>query len=148
MAKNGKNEMARAKTTVSYERNAVSHVTFAGCLMALVLSAACWAITEGDSVNVTPFGEITKWDADGKDYGVIWEDSRDIFQVVVRFADVNAVPKPEDIRLQYWQSTWPNSRIPRNRPSGAGDSGWLNIGDWFQGKWLKADTNLEVNDTT
>jgi hypothetical protein len=145
MANHGKSGMARTKITVSYERNAVLRVAFAGCLMAFVLSTACWAVTEGGNVNITPFGELMKWEADGKDYGVIWEDSRDIFRVVVRFDDVNAVPKPEDIRLEYWQSTWPNSRIPRNKPSGAGDSGWLNVGDWFQGKWRKADTKLQVD---
>jgi len=148
MAKHGKSETARAKPPVSYEPDAVSRVTFSGCLMALVLSAACWAATKGDNVNVTPFGEITRWEADGKDYGVLWEDSRDIFRVTITFADPNNLPKPEDIGLEYWQSTWPKQRIPRDRPSGAGSSGWLNVGDWFQGKWLKADTNLEVNDTT
>ena len=130
----------------------------------------CLAAERGKAVNVTPFGELKRWEADGKDssfgvpafagasaekalrrmdYGVIWEDCRDIFRVIVRFADHNTpLPQPQSLGLEYWQSTWPKQRIPRDRPSGAGSSGWLNVGDWFQGKWLKADANLEVNDTT
>ena len=107
-------------------------------------SGVCLAAKEGDLVDVAPFGELKKWDSQGKDYGVVWEDSRDIFRVVFRFADSKTIPDPESISLQYWQSSWPHSRIPRDRASGAGGSGWLNVGDWFQGKWVKADTNLEV----
>lgn len=102
------------------------------------------AAEAGDAVNVVPFGELTRWDSDGKDYGVFWEDSRDIFKVVVRFADSTPAAGPGEIQLEYWQSTWPRQRIPRDQPSGAGGSGWLNVGDWYQGKWLKADANLQV----
>ena len=122
------------------------------CAIVLIILALpfvrCLASQPGETADVVPFGELKKWDAENKDYGVFWEDSRDIFSIVVRFADVTSVPKPEDVRLEYWQSTWPNSRIPRNRPSGAGDSGWLNVGDWFQGKWRKADTKLQVDGST
>jgi len=107
--------------------------------------AVAW---QGKPVNVVPFGALAKWDAEGKDYGVIWEDSRDIFWVVVKFADSSVTLSPQDVKLQYWQSTWPRQRIPRDTPSGAGSSGWLNVGDWFQGKWLTADTNLEINGNT
>jgi hypothetical protein len=138
-------------------------------LISFCFSFIAYSAQQGQAVDVVPFGEITRWDADGKDssfgvpafagasaekalrrmdYGVFWEDSRDIFRVLVSFADPNNLSKPEDIGLEYWQSTWPNSRIPRNRPSGAGDSGWLNIGDWFQGKWRKADTKLQVDGST
>jgi hypothetical protein len=99
-------------------------------------------------VNVVPFGELKKWDTEGKDYGVVWEDSRDIFHVVVRFAESKTIGDAESIRLEYWQSSWPNRRIPRDRPSGAGSSGWLNVGDWFQGRWQKADANLDVKGET
>jgi hypothetical protein len=99
-------------------------------------------------VNVVPFGELKRWDSDGKDYGVFWEDARDIFRVVVTFADSTPAVEPGQITLEYWQSTWPNQRIDRDRPSGAGSSGWLNIGDWYQGGWRKADANLAVEGKT
>ena len=82
----------------------------------------------GGFVDVVPFGEIKRWDSNGKDYGVFWEDARDIFKVVVTFTDSMPAVKPGTITLEYWQSTWPNQRIDRDRPSGAGSSGWLNIG--------------------
>jgi len=102
----------------------------------------------GGFVDVVPFGELKKWESDGKDYGVFWEDARDIFKVVVTFADTAPAIEPGGIALEYWQSTWPSQRIPREKPSGAGSSGWLNIGDWYQGGWRKADVNLEVEETT
>jgi hypothetical protein len=111
-------------------------------------SIVCLASRDGEPVNVVPFGEFKKWDSQGKDYGVIWEDARDIFRVVVRFADSGTIPETSSLRLEYWQSSWPHRRIPRDKLSGAGSSGWLNVGDWFQGKWLKADTNLQVKGTT
>jgi len=127
------------------EKN-LSQIVCLVLLTSLALSVATYsAPRQAEAVNVVPFGALYKWDAEGRDYGVIWEDSRDIFRVTVRFADANAAPGPEQIKLEYWQSTWPRRRIPRDRPSGAGSSGWLNIGDWFQGRWLRADTNIEVN---
>ena len=113
-------------------------------LAVALLPGVSLAIEAGGAVDVAPFGQINRWDSAGKDYGVFWEDSRDIFKVVVRFADSAQSIKPGDIALQYWQSTWPRQRIPRDQPSGAGSSGWLNIGDWYQGKWLKADANLRA----
>ena len=113
-----------------------------------VLAAVCLAAKSGEPVNVVPFGQIETWDSEGKDYGVLWEDSRDIFSVEVEFAEAAALPKPDSLHLEYWQSTWPNSRIPRDKPSGAGGSGWLNVGDWYQGKWQQADTNLKVDGAT
>jgi hypothetical protein len=116
-----------------------------GALMGVMLAPTLLPAAEiGGAVNVVPFGQITSWDSGGKDYGVLWEDSRDIFKVVVRFADSTSAVKPGSIALEYWQSTWPRQRIPRDRPSGAGSSGWLNVGDWYQGKWLKADTKLQI----
>ncbi len=112
-----------------------------------LLFSVCLA-GQGEKTDVAGFGEIKKWDAKGKDYGVLWEDSRDIFRVVVKFADANNLPQKENVHLEYWQSTWPRSRIPRDQPSGAGSSGWLNVGDWFQGKWKTADTNLQTDSAT
>ena len=40
--------------------------------------AFCPVAQRGELVNVAPFGELKKWDREGKDYGVIWEDPRDI----------------------------------------------------------------------
>jgi len=139
-------EIGHNRTMVRVVQKSLWRIICIGLLLSFVFqSLVCVAGQQGEAINVVTFGELKKWDADGKDYGVIWEDSRDIFRVVVRFADSKAVPEPETVKLEYWQSTWPRYRIPRDRPAGAGGSGWLNVGDWFQGKWLKADTNLQVD---
>ncbi|MFH1717925.1 MAG: hypothetical protein ABIF19_11275 [Planctomycetota bacterium] len=121
-------------------RDCFSRRLYAAALMVMAcLPDISPAVEVGGAMNAVPFGELKKWEADGRDYGVLWEDSRDIFKVVVRFADPPATGR---IAVEYWQSTWPGQRIPRDQASGAGSSGWLNIGDWYQGRWLKADTNL------
>ncbi|MDO8682914.1 MAG: hypothetical protein Q7N50_05470 [Armatimonadota bacterium] len=97
----------------------------------------------GEPVDVTPFGEFRSWD-DGRDIGVLWEEMRDVFKVVVEFAD-GETPDPEAVKLQYWQSSWPFQKIPRDEASGSGNSGWLNIGDWFKGAWTNADTELQID---
>ncbi|MFI5377948.1 MAG: hypothetical protein ACHRHE_01465 [Tepidisphaerales bacterium] len=100
----------------------------------------------GQTLNVAPFGQVMHWEKDGRDYGVMWEDARDIFRVVVEFAgDAHTA---DAVRLEYWQSQWPQQRIPRDRPSGSGGSGWLNVGDWYQGKWQAADAAVEVKGAT
>ncbi|MEP0842046.1 MAG: hypothetical protein HRF43_04965 [Phycisphaerae bacterium] len=103
---------------------------------------------EGDPVDVAPFGQVMSWEADGKDQGILWEDARDIFRVVVVFEGGSPPPNPGAVRLEYWQSGWPQRRIPRDQPSGAGGSGWLDIGDWYNGRWRPADTKLEVSGST
>ncbi len=117
-------------------------------MVMMFLPTMSLAADVGSFVDVVPFGELKKWDGDGKDYGVFWEDARDIFKVVVTFADTAPAIEPGGIALEYWQSTWPNQRIDREKPSGAGSSGWLNVGDWYQGRWRKADVNLEIEGTT
>ena len=102
--------------------------------------------TTGQTLNVAHFGQVMHWDKDGRDYGVIWEDARDIFRVVVEFA--GEAPKSDAVQLEYWQSQWPQQRIPRDRPSGSGGSGWMNVGDWYQGKWQAADASVETKGST
>ena len=97
--------------------------------------------------DVAPFGEIRTWDA-GKDIGVLWEDPRDIVKVVVRFADGEQVPDPSTVKLQYWQSQWPEQRAPREAAPESKISGWIYAGDWFQGKWHDADADLKTEGDT
>ena len=101
----------------------------------------------GDPVDAAPFGEYRTWD-NGKDIGVLWEDARDILKVVVRFAAGAAPTDPASVKLQYWQSQWPQRRIPRDKVAGSGGSGWLNVGDWYNGKWKDADVELATDDAT
>jgi hypothetical protein len=98
-------------------------------------------LSDGDPVDIAPWGERASWD-NGKDIGVYWEDPRDVVRVAVAF--VGTPPDPATARLQWWQSQWPERRIPRDHLSGAGESGWLDIGDWYRGKWRDGDAELKV----
>jgi hypothetical protein len=121
---------------------------FAACLV-LVVRPACAVLPpgvhDGAAVDVVPWGERMSWDS-GKDVGVYWEDPRDITRVEAIFA--GTPPDPKTARLEWWQSQWPERRIPRDHLSGAGWSGWLDIGDWYRGGWRDADVVLTASNNT
>jgi len=100
----------------------------------------------GRPLDVVPFGEIRSW-ASGSDVGVLWEDPRDIFTVVVRFA--STPPDPSTVKLQYWVTGgWPKNRVPRDKEGVARISGWLATGDWHNGRWQDADAELKTDGAT
>ncbi|HOG87538.1 MAG TPA: hypothetical protein PLY00_05510 [Verrucomicrobiota bacterium] len=120
----------------------------------MILGMAIWAaepghpspsLAPGANVDVAPWGERASWE-NGRDVGVWWEDPRDILRVVVAFAETP--PPPYQARLEWWQSQWPERRIPRDQPAGAGESGWGHLGDLYQGQWLEADADIESTGTT
>ncbi|MCZ7639832.1 MAG: hypothetical protein M5U12_29560 [Verrucomicrobia bacterium] len=98
-------------------------------------------LSAGTPVDVVPWGERASW-SEGRDLGVWWEDPRDIERVVVTFA--GAPPDPTTVRLEWWHSRWPEHRIPRDQPAGAGESGWGHLGDLYQGEWREADVYLQA----
>src|SRR5262249_11933222 len=69
--------------------------------------------------------------------GLIWEDPREVHQVVVEFE--GEAPAADRIRLEYWGSRWPQQRLPKDREPGGGDVGWMELGNWYQGGWRVAD---------
>ena len=71
-----------------------------------------------------------------------WEESRDVHRVELLFAEGEAVPKPGNIRVEYWKHHWPEERvtladIDKGR---IGRLGWKARDDWFNGEWHQADT--------
>ncbi len=102
-------------------------------------------LTVGAPVDVAPWGERTSW-ADGKDVGIFWEDPRDVFRVVVTFT--GTPPDPAKARLQWWHSIWPERHITRDQPSGASESGWQELGDWYRGEWRDADVYFQPDGRT
>ncbi|MDQ1328547.1 MAG: hypothetical protein QG641_1832 [Candidatus Poribacteria bacterium] len=70
-----------------------------------------------------------------------WEEMRDIFAVVVVCDDPSMLL---NAKLQYWQRTWPNQRVPKGAVVGAGGGGWMRDDDWFNGNWKSADTNVTL----
>jgi len=92
-------------------------------------------------MDIVPFGEMLR-EAEG--CTIIWEDPRELHRVVVEF---ETPPDTGLLALHYWQSSWPFREIPRSAPSGAGQSGWFDVGDWYKGRWRTADANVAVEET-
>jgi hypothetical protein len=85
--------------------------------------------------DAAPFGRPLD---DGS--GLIWEDLREIHKVIVHFKS----RPPEDLKLQYWKTEWPQRRPPKDRIPEGGDIGWMGLGDWFTGRWQTADADLSI----
>jgi hypothetical protein len=78
--------------------------------------------------------------------GLLWEDPRELHQVVVDFE--GAAPAADRVRLEYWGSRWPEQRLPKDREPGGGDVGWMELGNWYQGGWRTADTEAKTDGST
>ena len=112
-----------------------------GATAATSAAASAVPAAPGTPVDVAPWGERASWE-NGRAVGLWWEDPRDIQRVVVTFAE--DAPAATAVKLQWWQSQWPERRIPRDHPSGASESGWGQLGDLHQGRWRDADAALQV----
>jgi hypothetical protein len=75
--------------------------------------------------------------------GVMWEDPREVHQVVVQFQ--GTPPAPDQVRLEYWGSWWPGQHLPKDREPGGGDVGWLELGNWWKYDWRVADAYVTSN---
>ena len=75
--------------------------------------------------------------------GLLWEDPREVHQVVVQFE--GAAPAADRLHLEYWGSRWPQQRLPKDRQPGGGDVGWMELGNWYQGGWRVADAETSTD---
>lgn len=83
----------------------------------------------GAPFDAAPFGQHSQNE-------LLWEDIREIHRVLVTFRE----PPPEDLRLEYWRTHWPQRRLPKDHIPPGGGVGWLELGNWFTGTWQRADT--------
>lgn len=97
-------------------------------LASLVLVQIC----AGQPFDAAPFGLPLP-----EGNGILWEDPREIHQVVVHFATNG--PLPKGLRLEYWGSRWPDQHLPKDREPGGADVGWMELGNWYKGGWRVAD---------
>ena len=75
--------------------------------------------------------------------GLKWDDPREIHSVIVNFA--GPIPAGGKLRLEYWGSHWPEQHLPKDRVLGSGFSGWMELGNWYNGGWRVADTEQSVS---
>jgi|GEM_PF-121987 len=140
----------------SYDRFPSRNPVRTACVLVLAVTLRWFAspstvaqlpdgVATGSFVDVAPWGEMITSNS-GQELVLWWEDPRDIHRVSVTFAEQPKSPSP--IKLQWWQSQWPHHRIPRDRPSGAGESGWAHIGDLYQGRWIDADGEWKTDGAT
>lgn len=94
-------------------------------------------LAEGLPFDAVPFGQPLP---DGN--GWRWEDQRELHRVVLTFRET----PPETISLQYWLTSWPHRRLPKDHVPEGGRVGWWGLGDWFRGRWQTADTSLLLED--
>src|SRR5512146_1346020 len=96
-------------------------------------------MAEPSYVDVTPFAARQFW-PDPQTCEVWWEDPRNILRVTLQFTPGQT---PEQPRLEYWRSSWPDSRVAKGAVVGAGESGWLANDDWTNGRWQEADCQAQ-----
>lgn len=74
----------------------------------------------------------------GYHIGIEWDEPRQFQKVVVQYHDVGELPKPQEVKLQYYRHTWP----PEFR------EGWTAIDDPFNGTWITAHCDLKAEGKT
>jgi hypothetical protein len=103
-------------------------------LLVLCLSTAAFAAAFDAAPFALPLAEGN---------GLLWEDPREIHEVIVRFQ--GAAPAPERVRLEYWGSRWPEQHLPKDRELGGGDVGWMELGNWYKAGWRAADALVQAD---
>jgi len=76
-------------------------------------------------------------------HGLKWDDPREIHSVTVNFAD--PIPAGRNIHLEYWGSHWPQQHLPKDQVLGSGFSGWMELGNWYNGGWRVADAGQSIS---
>jgi hypothetical protein len=83
----------------------------------------------GGVVNIAPYGRKIS----GRDFvGVEWENPRDVYEVRICGIDKQLA---ESLRLEWWGGVWPAS----------GTGGWMRLDDPWNGRWVRVDTEPELN---
>lgn len=72
----------------------------------------------------------------GRSFGIEWEAPRTFEKVVVEYA--GRAPDPANVRLQYWNHTWPAEW----------KGGWTATDDPYNGQWITAHDNVLIDGST
>ncbi|HEX2972604.1 MAG TPA: hypothetical protein VHP11_09740, partial [Tepidisphaeraceae bacterium] len=111
-------------------------------VLTLLLGLQTQSILQGaEAFDAAPFGLPLP-----EGNGLMWEDPREIHQVIVRFKE--PVSSPEQVKLEYWGSWWPERHLPKDKEPGGGDVGWMELGNWYKYGWRKADTEVKAEGAT
>lgn len=94
-----------------------------------------------DHFDAAPFGVLLQ-----NGQGLEWDAPRNIYAVDVDFA--SPLPTGAKVHLEYWGSPWPQQYLPRDQKLGSGFSGWMELGDWYNGGWRVADSIQTVTNNS
>lgn len=72
----------------------------------------------------------------GRTFGIEWEVPRTFYTVVVEYA--GTAPSPKNVKLQYWNHTWPAEWR----------GGWTATDDPYNGRWITAHDNVHISGNT
>jgi hypothetical protein len=113
------------------------HLPILAWWFAAALPALCGASSTRAAFDAAPFALSLP-----EGNGLMWEDPRELHKVVIHFG--GAAPAPENLRLEYWGSRWPNQHLPKDRQPGGADVGWMELGNWYRGDWREADCETKA----
>jgi len=114
-------------------------------------------------VDVAPFGSFAFWTGDSPDtlechllearaaddgssfwlpavlggdvhLGLEWEEPGDFSKVVVRYRTAEGMPSPKQVRLQYWNHSWPQPN----------HGGWTSVEDSYHGRWITVHDHIHI----
>ncbi len=98
---------------------------------------AVWPALAQDSAgryfDAAPFGMAVE-----PGNGLEWDDPRNIHGVIADFG--GPVPASAKVRVEYWGSEWPLQHLPTDSELGSGFSGWMELGDLYNGGWRVAES--------
>jgi hypothetical protein len=111
----------------------------------LTLFAACMAVCRvSGQDSATQFFDAAPYGIPlPDDHGLKWDDPREIHSVIVDFAD--PIPAGLKLHIEYWGSHWPEQHLPKDRVLGSGYSGWMELGNWYNGGWRVADAGQTIS---
>jgi len=116
----------------------VKRTTHNHCAAAvLILAVAGISAAADNAVDVAPFGRQFR---EGNTVVLQWPEMRRVARLEIVFFGETAVPSPNALKVEYWQRAWRGAAIRRYAERAAGEVGWAEVDDWYNGKWKPADT--------
>ena len=122
------------------------HTVLCASLLLVISFAGLQSAAQEASVDVAPFGRSLM---DATSVGVEWPEVRRVLRVEVQFAsDGAALPALDTMKVEYWHQVWDGAAIRRYGEQNAGNAGWVEDDDWFNGEWKTADTRSRAEGRT
>ena len=74
--------------------------------------------------------------------GVEWNEPRNVYNLEVIYKEDEFIPKPDSVKVQYWQCNWPTPAPERLKGA---KRGWIGTDDSYHGEWIRANTKVTAH---